>query len=70
MGAGLCRHAGPAGLTGSLLADRATWLAAWWPVPRPWPPTLPLKLNIVVAIAAAVAVGWCWTMAPAKERAW
>lgn len=59
------------GLTGSLLADRATWLAAGVAACAAVAAyALPLKLNIVVAIAAAVAVGIVLDhMAPAKERA-
>jgi predicted branched-subunit amino acid permease len=46
------------GLTGSLLSDRATWLAAAVAACAAIAAySLPLKLNIVVAIAAAVAVG-------------
>lgn len=46
------------GLTGSLLSDRATWLAAAVAGCAAVAAfALPFKLNIVVAIAAAVAVG-------------
>jgi predicted branched-subunit amino acid permease len=46
------------GLTGSLLTDRATWLAAAVAACAAVAAyALPLRLNIVVAIAAAVAVG-------------
>jgi predicted branched-subunit amino acid permease len=46
------------GLTGSLLRDRGTWLAAAVAASAAVAAyALPLKLNIVVAIAAAVAVG-------------
>lgn len=46
------------GLTGSLLADRATWVAAAVAACASVAAfALPFKLNIVVAIAAAVAVG-------------
>ena len=46
------------GLTGSLLADRATWVAAVVAgCAAVAAYALPLKLNIVIAIAAAVAVG-------------
>ena len=46
------------GLTGSLLADRATWIAAGVAACAAVAAfALPYKLNIVVAIAAAVAIG-------------
>lgn len=46
------------GLTGSLLTDRATWVAAAVAACAAVAAyALPLKLNIVVAIAAALAVG-------------
>lgn len=46
------------GLTGSLLSDRATWVAAAVAACAAVAAfALPFKLNIVVAIAAAVAVG-------------
>jgi predicted branched-subunit amino acid permease len=46
------------GLTGSLLSDRATWLAAAVAACASVAAfALPFKLNIVVAIAAAVALG-------------
>ncbi|MBQ0932771.1 AzlC family ABC transporter permease [Ideonella sp. 4Y16] len=46
------------GLTGSLLTDRATWIAAAVAACAAVAAyALPLRLNIVVAIAAAVAVG-------------
>ncbi|MCA6217276.1 AzlC family ABC transporter permease [Ideonella sp. B7] len=46
------------GLTGSLLVDRATWVAAAVAACAAVAAyALPLKLNIVVAIAAALAVG-------------
>lgn len=46
------------GLTGSLLSDRATWIAAAVAACAAVAAfALPFKLNIVVAIAAAVAVG-------------
>jgi predicted branched-subunit amino acid permease len=46
------------GLTGSLLSDRSTWIAAAVAgCAAVAAYALPLKLNIVVAIAAAVAVG-------------
>lgn len=46
------------GLTGSLLVDRATWIAAAIAACAAVAAfALPFKLNIVVAIAAAVAVG-------------
>lgn len=47
------------GLVGSMLADRATWVAAAVAgIVAVATYDLPLKLNIVVAIAAAVLVGW------------
>lgn len=46
------------GLTGSLLTDRATWIAAAVAACAAVAAfALPFKLNIVVAIAAAVAIG-------------
>jgi predicted branched-subunit amino acid permease len=46
------------GLTGSLLSDRATWIAAAIAACAAVAAfALPFKLNIVVAIAAAVAIG-------------
>lgn len=46
------------GLTGSLLSDRATWVAAAVAACAAVAAySLPLKLNIVIAIAAAVAIG-------------
>jgi len=46
------------GLTGSLLSDRATWIAAAVAACAAVAAyALPLKLNILVAIAAAVAIG-------------
>ena len=46
------------GLTGSLLSDRATWIAAAVAACAAVAAfALPFKLNIVVAIAAAVAIG-------------
>jgi predicted branched-subunit amino acid permease len=46
------------GLTGSLLNDKATWVAAVVAACAAVAAySLPLKLNIVVAIAAAVAIG-------------
>jgi predicted branched-subunit amino acid permease len=46
------------GLTGSLLSDRATWVAAAVAgCAAVAAYALPLKLNIVIAIAAAVAIG-------------
>lgn len=46
------------GLTGSLLSDRATWIAATVAgCAAVAAYALPLKLNIIVAIAAAVAIG-------------
>lgn len=46
------------GLTGSLLSDRATWVAAVVAgCAAVAAYALPLKLNIVIAIAAAVAIG-------------
>jgi predicted branched-subunit amino acid permease len=46
------------GLTGSLLSDRATWVAAAVAATAAVAAySLPLKLNIMVAIAAAVAIG-------------
>jgi predicted branched-subunit amino acid permease len=46
------------GLTGSLLSDRATWVAAAVAACAAVAAySLPLKLNIIVAIAAAVAIG-------------
>jgi predicted branched-subunit amino acid permease len=46
------------GLTGSLLSDRSTWIAAAVSACAAVAAyAMPLKLNIVVAIAAAVAIG-------------
>ena len=46
------------GLTGSLLSDRATWVAAAVAACAAVAAySLPLKLNIIVAIAAAVSIG-------------
>jgi len=46
------------GLTGSLLSDKATWIAAGVAACAAVAAyALPLKLNIVVAIAAALAIG-------------
>lgn len=59
------------GLTGSLLSDRSTWIAAAVAACAAVAAyALPLKLNIVVAIAAAVAVGIVldhWTPHPPRS---
>lgn len=59
------------GLTGTLLFDRATWIAAAVAgCAAVAAYALPLKLNIVVAIAAAVAVGVLMDhFAPSKAQA-
>jgi predicted branched-subunit amino acid permease len=59
------------GLTGSLLSDRATWIAAAVAACAAVAAySLPLKLNILVAIASAVAVGIVMDhVAPPASRA-
>jgi predicted branched-subunit amino acid permease len=60
------------GIAGSLLVDRATWVAAVvaaCAAIAAW--ALPLKLNIIVAIAAAIAVGVAvhrWMPGPAAKH--